>query len=311
MTDLDGKECTHADGSDIPRVVAFLDLLGFSELVSRNNFSAVLRLYFQQIRASVTGLSERLNYASFSDSLVIYTNELSYDAAKDLLISIADLCFNLLTKHQLAIRGSITTGPLSFYRNGNDFVVAGSPIVEAYRYESQQDWIGVIVTPRLIEKLPNLVGYSDFGNLRSPKVDLFKDQIHWKLSLQRCQSVPFKNSQQFIGLAIVPHSHTCNDSCHILDDLKEYHASLDSLLLIAPSPDAQQKYRNTMLFVEGVARLWDEVWKSDAFRKAMWVWEEEKTGTGVSRTLKRPDRLPDRSRLPDRVNVITGGASDE
>lgn len=308
MSDLEGKESTHMDGSNIQRLVAFLDLLGFSDLVSRHDFSAVLHAYFQQIRASVTGLSERLRYVSFSDSLVIYSSELSYDAAQELMCSVADLCFNLLTKHQLAIRGSITTGSLSFYRNDNDVVVAGPPIVEAYRYENQQDWIGVIVTPRLIEKLPNLVSYADFGNLRSPKVNFFREQIHWKLSLQRCQTVPFKNNQHFNGLAIVPHSHTCIDSCHILDDLKEYHTSLDRLLLIAPSPDAQQKYRKTMIFVESVRQLWEEVWRSDAFRNTMWVWEETKTETGVSRTLKHPERLPDRSRLSGRV---TGGASDD
>lgn len=299
MNDKASNGTLFADESKNQRLVAFLDLLGFSELVSRTDFVLVLDAYVKQIRASVSGLSERLNYVVFSDSLVIYSSELSYEAAQDMMGSVADLCFNLLTKHQLAIRGSITAGSLSFYRDGNDVVVAGPPIVEAYRYETQQDWIGVLVTPRLISMLPELVAYSDFGNLRSPNADIFKEQIQWKLSLQRSQAVPFKGNQQFNGLVVVPHSHTCIDSCHILVDLKEYQASLDGLLLIAPSPDAQQKYRKTSSFIENVGQLWQEVWKSDAFRNTMWSWEETKTESGVSRTLKQPERLPVRYKAPE------------
>jgi hypothetical protein len=127
------------------RVVGFVDILGFAELVRRADRDAALRTgildALERVRrvAPPTGEETELRAQNFSDSLILsaaYTPE----GLWHLLLSIDALAWNLLQLGVL-IRGAVTTGGI----HHDDRVVFGVGVNDAYRLEST-----VARTPRVI-----------------------------------------------------------------------------------------------------------------------------------------------------------------
>lgn len=156
--------------------VAYIDLLGFSDYIRKNErdkigervggFAEAVR----QATALVTlpvepgvrdkPLSVNFDYAIFSDSLVLYQWMYGYTinwkrgmqvrhewgALKEMLSVCSRLSFLLLQMGQ-PFRGCITRGEYCAHKDpeGRGIIVAGKPVIEAYELEGRQDWIGIVL----------------------------------------------------------------------------------------------------------------------------------------------------------------------
>lgn len=135
---------------DSQRIVAFIDIIGTSEIVTDGNQ--------QQIKDYVNGMKglycmirnelpiEGLKV--FSDNILIYTDGTSQDDIYSIIESVAKIQLYLLQEFKLFMRGGIVAGVLNYTPNENDdsddFIVGGA-IVDAHYLESR-----VALYPRVV-----------------------------------------------------------------------------------------------------------------------------------------------------------------
>jgi len=134
-----------ADDGYRDRVVGFVDILGFADLVRRADRDATLRREIAEALGRVRGVSPPeggetdLRTQNFSDSLILSAAD-TPEGLWHLLLSIDALAWNLL-QLGILIRGGVTIGGMKH----DDQLVFGLGVNEAYRLESS-----VAKTPRVV-----------------------------------------------------------------------------------------------------------------------------------------------------------------
>ncbi len=138
--------------------VAFFDVLGFSNLVTKIGSQAVLELYQNLINLSVlkkgyksfekvkVGFNQYLlgttyvpvKYAYFSDTILLWTTATD-NHASPFTAKCADLMCEAL-KLGIPLRGSICFGEAIMHKATNTFI--GDAIIEAAKLEKSQKWVG-------------------------------------------------------------------------------------------------------------------------------------------------------------------------
>ena len=89
-----------------------------------------------------------------------------------------------------------------------------------------------------------------------------ESRLPWTAFIQHCyipfhEATPFEQSR-FDGFAVVPTSGVLNPTA-LRDSIKVAIDRLSWLRLIAPSPNAQHKYSETVNWLTGIQRLWHSV----------------------------------------------------
>lgn len=138
------------------RYVAFLDILGFSDLVRREPLAQVkhrlgLALHSVQIARDSAVLPDgvgvriekRFHFFSFSDTFVIASADDSPEALLSFITGAAILTQYLFVQ-RLPVRGAITFGEADFIPGSNGHLV-GKAIIAAHELERRQEWLGVTV----------------------------------------------------------------------------------------------------------------------------------------------------------------------
>lgn len=240
--------------------VALLDILGFSALVSADNTGGRIRRYLECLQG-LTG-QRKIDCVVFSDSIVLTCKG---DDAEP-LCTLAGACsrlFSDLLEEQIALRGAIAFG--DFFRSavGESVFVAGRAIVEAYAFERAQDWVGIMLTPSALARIPDLPKRCE---LRCTQIGGNPTQVDpWAAVIQPCHSIPFHSSlpastASFDGFAIVPTNGYIDQPVAL-----SYHLSesviprLKWLRALAPDPDCQRKYQRTIEWLQGIETSWDEL----------------------------------------------------
>lgn len=136
------------------RYVAFLDILGFADLVQREELAAVklrLHLALQSIVLAKSGgaypnrsakNTKPFHCFSFSDTFVLASEDDSPEALVSFIIGSA-LLTQYLFAQSLPVRGAISYGEADFIPGTNHFV--GKAIIAAHMLEKKQEWLGVVV----------------------------------------------------------------------------------------------------------------------------------------------------------------------
>jgi hypothetical protein len=158
---------------------AFIDILGFSQIVCSLSHEELEKVYFNLIQASVglalsgghyrfvEKLNQRLavpdtskalvNSLLVSDSILVWTENDSMKSFIDLIAVVRNLmrysfCFGM------PLRGAISIGPATFFSGRSPspmanfhFSLFGKPIVEAATLEKQQQWSGCIVDLKAVD----------------------------------------------------------------------------------------------------------------------------------------------------------------
>lgn len=142
--------------------VAIFDILGYGAWVDD---TVLLEVWMRQmnikemIRVNVENF---INYSikrqdrliisviSYADTFLIYTSEISDDSFKALMVG-CQMMFIAADTFSLPIRGATACG--EFYVSDTKDVIIGKPIIEAYKNERKQDWIGCWITGECLDKI--------------------------------------------------------------------------------------------------------------------------------------------------------------
>lgn len=165
------------------KFVLFLDILGFSQLVSRNSPDELNKIYdteFHKAAAASTTFAgpmfgrmpnlsmhvhgnvlqdvkqDGLNFHVMSDTLIAWTNDDTFETLVNLTqFTAAYLSITLMLG--MPHRGAISKGGIQLIElplNGKlQTNVVGSGVVNAHDFEPGQDWMGCVVDPVCIEGL--------------------------------------------------------------------------------------------------------------------------------------------------------------
>ncbi|MCA6364069.1 MAG: hypothetical protein IM638_13595 [Bacteroidetes bacterium] len=129
--------------------VAFLDVLGFKEMLRKKDTDLRFDKYFEVITKTlkkVKSSKENVRGQLVSDS-VILASELSIEGLRELLTAVQTIQCDC-ARENIWIRGAVTLGDIHFDTELN--IVVGNGLSDAYILESQEKYPRVIIDPRII-----------------------------------------------------------------------------------------------------------------------------------------------------------------
>ena len=161
------------------KFIAYLDILGFKDLVSNNSHERVCSLY-EKLFATMTTIAIsggktilvndgdkqhatydssniKVNSLIISDSVVIWTDDNSMKSFVDIIAVLRHL-LNYSLKMGLPLRGSLVEGNLDKInqtfqssKDNSQITLIGLGLVKAYVFESEQEWSGCIIENECID----------------------------------------------------------------------------------------------------------------------------------------------------------------
>lgn len=145
--------------------VAFLDILGFKDLVERNTHEQLEDIYSQfftsveenselfgllsQILKNDKGISTTVQSVIISDSIVLWTTDDTIDNFNMLVMAVRLLIIRSFGEG-IPLRGAITRGPLSVSTD-KSVRIFGKALTRAYTLESQMELSGCIIDDECME----------------------------------------------------------------------------------------------------------------------------------------------------------------
>jgi len=133
------------------KYVAFLDVLGFKELVFKDNQSK-LNEYFETVHQAIKVVEndkEKLSVFQISDSIILIADN-DTEQFKLLLRAIQTIQISLLSKN-MWIRGAVTKGNVYFNKTTN--IIVGKALTKAYLLEQEAKLPYVIIDPEILKLL--------------------------------------------------------------------------------------------------------------------------------------------------------------
>jgi hypothetical protein len=222
--------------------LATLDVLGFAELLQRDGYADRLVSYLATIDTIVRPANVKAEVIVFSDSVVLTSPGDTAEAFAGIITASA-AAFHAMVLSDMPVRGAVAFGQYWRQRSGGSVFLAGRPVVEAYRLERAQKWVGIALCPSVLHKQPSLSRETNVAKPRSKK------SPDWTLALrlQPAQAVPFQEAGVHAigvlsGYAVVP-LDTDDDLDTAAATIARVRRRLDRLRLLAPTPAAQEKYR--------------------------------------------------------------------
>lgn len=132
------------------RFVAFLDILGFKDWISRSSHEEIydklskisyIRLALEKLTDNYNSKNidyRDINIVSFSDSIVIFSKDDSLENFKHFLFSVVFLFTNAI-ENGIPIKGGAAYGEVSL--NKSEQIYFGQPIIDAYLIEEDVNYL--------------------------------------------------------------------------------------------------------------------------------------------------------------------------
>jgi hypothetical protein len=131
------------------RLVAFIDVLGFKNLVYSSSTEPINTYYSFLLSSFQTAVAKRnFDFLLISDSIVIYSND-DIKSLSELIKLVCILQGGLLAK-SIIVRGAISHGEL-FVDKANNIIV-GTGLINAYNLEAQAKYPRVIIDRSIVSK---------------------------------------------------------------------------------------------------------------------------------------------------------------
>ena len=163
--------------------IAYFDLLGFKKLVHQHKeyINSFAETIYDDILVEITkrsnrisgSLNEKVDYAWFSDSFILFTEDDTYASYSSIELVLQEVFQKMMFgKHML--RAALSVG--EFYANKERSTYIGPALIKAYEYAEKQIWIGLVLTPEAHKKLSgpgyaiNTIGYSEYQVPIKPEV---------------------------------------------------------------------------------------------------------------------------------------------
>jgi hypothetical protein len=160
--------------------IAVCDILGFSDLVRDNDLDFVVEHSVGWFRKSLNHSVHKIKFpteipptedldkhpkigvAWLSDTVLFYTKEDTDESIQELLSTVAWLLFETISEGRTKVRGALAYGE-AFIDAPNSLYV-GTPIIEAYSLEQEQQWSGAALTQSAIDRLPPLARSGEYAD---------------------------------------------------------------------------------------------------------------------------------------------------
>lgn len=140
---------THMQNS---RYLLFIDVLGFSELVESKGTEEIYEIINEALQAFAKWeeLNQLFKTLYFSDTFIFYQEPKGYgDWAFLDVYAIGAMVLSALLAKGIPARGAISFGEFEVIldRSENHQVYFGRALIEAYKAEQKENWIGITVLP--------------------------------------------------------------------------------------------------------------------------------------------------------------------
>ena len=255
--------------------VALIDILGFQEFVRRPDFDARVQQYLTTLDGIVGRSAQEISYQQASDSTILATADLGEEALRSLLETVSAISLAALVEMDLPMRGGIASGRYAVQdagRGGSG--IAGPAVVDAYRTEQKQDWVGAMLSPSLFLSIPNLQdlltptptdGVDGHGRPRWPKLHAdnvaLESRMRWLLLAARYTRIPLHSTSpmsdpKLVGFAVTPKRLDTHTPEGAITDLEDFEQALERLTIFAPDDAAQRKYSEGRFFCSAQADIW-------------------------------------------------------
>ncbi len=185
------------------RYFAFLDILGFRELVKNNNHSVLTELYKRlvnyqvefysqfseiEVKAKKKRLKEYyeptgLRLVNISDSIMLWTDNTKLNSLYE-IVSAVKMIMSTSMSAGIPLRGAIVKGDVEIFEKEKSLSVVGLGLVEAYEMEGKQNWSGCIIDERIFIWLNSINRV-----VLNKKTNISIEKADW---LIRKHPVPFK-----------------------------------------------------------------------------------------------------------------------
>jgi|GEM_PF-1648364 len=224
------------DNKHTKRAVAFLDILGFKNMIENLSIDEIALKYETMIKlisSFETNFSKEKSVFEykplckrfiFSDSIILIANDDTTDSFID-FVGYARRILQFSIANQMPIRGAISYGDI--YINEKINVFLGKALTDAYELEGKQEWIGIILNESIEER------YSELFTNREKSI-IF-DEILYKYN------VPFKDGS-FNSYRVI--------NWRVNYIVKNGTKSL--LINKENNPDVEKKIQNTLLFAKHI-----------------------------------------------------------
>jgi hypothetical protein len=164
--------------------------------------------------------------------------------------------FGALLNREIAVRGAVAHGSYVTEKTESGTFVAGRAIIDAYQFEGQQDWIGIMLAPSVVRKMPDI---AERCHWIDPSDDIRWREFHSRLPWIACvepHTIPFHGDDfGYQGYAVVPNNGAI-DPASMRDSLRQTVAKLRRLKSLAPNPATQRKHERAIAWLSHVQSLW-------------------------------------------------------
>jgi hypothetical protein len=155
------------------RYLLFLDILGFSNLVESKSTEEIYSVIESGLKAFERWeqLNQCFKTIYFSDTFVFYQEEKGYgDWAFLDVYAIGGMVLSALLAANIPARGAISFGQFEVSLNSGHQVYFGKALIEAYKAEQREKWIGISILPS---------AWIPFSQRNPGTVDVFTKEKVW------------------------------------------------------------------------------------------------------------------------------------
>lgn len=236
-------------------LIAYFDVLGFSNLIREEKFLEKREKYAKILNDAVNRNGRNLDYIAFSDSVIIKSESITEKELLDVCKAVSEISFQLLLELELPLRGCISCGDFTWDVKEGNSIISGAPILDAINWEKKQNWMGVILSPRIVDKFRDLQEKTHFHYLAEESdenIRKLKTELAWKTHIQVYDEIPLSDSAyNYEGFVILPRNPESTD-LELQKDILEYRRKLRFMTLLAPDTLIQTKYTHSAYMIESI-----------------------------------------------------------
>lgn len=267
--------------------VAFLDVLGFKELVENNSHEYLEHIYLNTLSANVTHAlandkfviihskgqeyltpdtrKASVNSLLVSDSIIIWTENDSIESFTDMVLTVRNLMAYSFFGG-LPLRGAIAIGPLTMQmgqepsRTHNfQHTLFGKALVAACSLERVQKWSGCAISDAAVNRFEDLCK----AKLSSNEIIGIKIMDE---NLMCRYTVPLESGDKDMFVVNWVNHHQARTNTPALLSAFPEHNKLKKLQKLSNDPKIEAKIQNTLKFVRHVNPLADKPEASIVFK---------------------------------------------
>jgi hypothetical protein len=140
------------------RYIAYIDIMGFKDMVARENHNEIYKMMkdinnkmYYTSRINWKGSSDiLLKTTNYSDSIIIYSKDDSYDSLESITNTVSALTNDLLTA-AIPHKGALAFGKMTM--DIDESIIFGQPLIDAYLLQEELKFYGIVAHATIEEKI--------------------------------------------------------------------------------------------------------------------------------------------------------------